>query len=144
MNDTIDNAHNPEPKFFLHQEMIYWLQQNMQVSLNINKERVQDLYLPDGSIISADTEFANISVSITFNGQDVHKGDFPKRIYSTPIRLLIPKNENAQWGGATEREKRLYDDMNKMATRVNNLLTELEQLRGALKSIQYPLPQELQ
>lgn len=132
-----------EPKFFLHNELIHWLQQNMHVSLHVNKEHIPDIILPDGTPISSDYEFANISVQITLNQQDVYKGDFAKTLYSIPVKLLIPKNDRAQWGGSTEREMKIYNDLHKMASAVNKLTDELLQLRAALQNIQYPLPEEL-
>lgn len=144
MNEVIDNIKNPEPKFMLHDELIYWLQQNMKVSLVVSKQPIRDIVLPNGNTISADYEFANILVTITLNEQDVNKGAFPKAIHSSPIKLLIPKNDRAEWGASTAREEKIYDDLYKMATRVNNLLVELQQLQGALKHVQYPLPPEFQ
>lgn len=132
-----------EPKFFLHNELIHWLQQNMHVSLHVNKEQIQNIILPDGTQISSDYEFANISVQITLNQQEVYKGAFSKTLYSTPVKLLIPKNDSAQWGGSTEREMKVYNDLHKMASAVNKLMEELQQLRGALQNVVYPLPEEL-
>lgn len=144
MNDVIENINNPEPKFMLHDEMIHWLQQNMAVNLSVNKEHIQNLVLPDGNTIPSDYEFANISVQITLNQMDVYKGAFPKTIYTNPVKLLIPKNDRAQWGGATEREMKIYNDLHTVTSRVNKLLEELQNLRGALQNVQYPLPEDLQ
>lgn len=144
MNPIIDNIENPEPKFLFHDEMIHWLQANMKVSLAVSKEYIRDIVLPNGNIISADYEFVNILATVTLNQQDVNKGEYPKAIHSSPIKLLIPKNDNAATGASTAREQRIYDDLYKTATRVNNLIEELQQLKEALKHVQYPLPEELQ
>lgn len=144
MNPVIDNIDNPEPQFMFHKELIYWLEKNMKLDLHVTRETTPGIVTPDGNLIAGDTEFVTISAHLTINQQDAYKGNvFPNVISSQSVKFLAVKNDRVMYGGATNGEQRVYNDLHRMATKVNNLLVEIQQLKGALQHVQYPLPEEI-
>jgi hypothetical protein len=139
MNPVINNIDNPEPQFMLHNELIYWLEKNMQVNFNLTRETPPYIVLKDGSGIDSGAEMLTVSASITINQQDVNNGAWPKTICSSSHKFLAVKNDRVMYGGSTDREVKIYSDLNRMAQLINKQQEEIQQLRGLIQSKQYPI-----
>lgn len=119
-NPVIENINNPEPKFFLHDELIYWMKKNFKINLHLLTTDINHAFDTYGNIKPSFCSTARINATLTV-------GENPILLVSSPVDFPIPKEDTLD---------KLYIQLKVLTVAVSNLQEANIKLASKVKELE--------